>query len=377
MLTSLYEAKVNRAIEKAEQQDIEYEPLPWCHQRIFDSYQQLAELGDNYHFMFEQSNLAHTIGVYVKVDRQTNEVNVYLHETEGAEEPASKRIRKQMLDMMENLYPDMQINLFYPKEALQRDYASCGVFTLKAMNYFRKHPQAMDDWMAAMKSQIHDAAGCAIPLSMMKPELLKMFHGRLRPRSPHEPAITPAQLDQPVRKDGTKLYDYLFKYEREVVKTDGKTPTVVNTGPLVKRYEMMEEYQQISDQQERAKPGVPCTLTVETILSEPAPTKRKRTRTRRTRDFTCPQHIVDSIDLHEVNTWLSAQGDEQFSRKEWQSIGRYERYGGATRALKAKHEESYLWLKKTLKKSNAITPRDFLLTQWLGVPETKAKRKAK
>ena len=218
MLTHLYAKKVDK--HAAELQEAgRGKPLSWHYLNTLESFTPLKASGDRYHFILERPNSGHTVGVYVNAVADNNEVHIYLHETEGATESSAKLLRDTVSRKMEQLYPDRKIILFYPKPMLQRDFSSCGVFAFKAMSFFRKNPDEMDEWLRSVRPAaiINGNTGkAAIPMEKLKPKLLKIYHYALQSLRPEDPKLLKEQLDAPVNKNGETLEKYLSKFERQV-----------------------------------------------------------------------------------------------------------------------------------------------------------------
>ncbi len=213
----------------------------------------------SYHFFFERWNSCHSIGVFCHVT--DSEVYLYLHETEGAGNATSKRIRAQVTALLQKQHPDKKLLIFYPHDMLQKDFASCGVFAMKAMNYFRKHPREMVDWLSTLhQSDMSDKEEevketdevfeqpdvMELPVSFkdMPAGLLKMFNGRLNPVRPTEPVFTREQLDSRVNKKGETLREYLWKYEAPDIEKPVGDTTTVNVGTTAKRLQYFAKYEQ-------------------------------------------------------------------------------------------------------------------------------------
>ena len=302
MLTHLYDKKVTKASENLTE-DEKTAVLPWHYLTTLQSFEPLKRSGNRFHFFLERPNSGHTVGVYVNAAAADNDVHIYLHETEGAAESTSKLIRQTLIKKMKQLYPEKHIKLFYPEPVLQRDFASCGVFAFKAMSYFRKHPEVMDQWLESMKANAMndgDVGEVVIPMSELKPGLLKMYHYALEPHRPQDPRLTPAQRETVVNKKGETLAQYLGKFERQVPRLGRAGTTTINTGSLLLRYKMIDVYQSDIEQQQKSE------AEADTVAGP----SRKRKRVETEEPFQCPYPIVDSLNLPEINRWLSGVGDE-------------------------------------------------------------------
>ena len=391
ILTTLY----NKKAKDAEQQE-EF-VLPWFYYSSKPPYTLPDISSDRYHFFLERHNSAHTIGVYVNTCTRDGEIHVYLHETEGAAESTSIKVREQVQQMMNSLYPDKDIHLFFPQSVLQRDFAGCGVFAFKAMSYFRKHPEEMDTWMQTMLNKtIEDepddkngeendesSSYCSdegdtptpmehrIPLGLLPPELLKIYDNKLISTNPDQPKLSNKQLTAPVKSDGTTLHDYLFSFEREVQRVDGKSTTTVNTGSAYMRYNMLEKFQAIKEQEEQK--------LREQMTKAAAPSQQFKRKREETPLLHCPTYIVNSLDQQEVNQWLEANEDEPFNDDEWRMLLKHNDYLSRNKSmkdLKKKHENTYRWIRQA-KRIPPVTPRGILLSTWLAddVGERSAKRR--
>lgn len=334
ILTTLYEKKCSEA--KACDKPV----LPWFYYTSNTTYSLAVSAKEKrYHFFMEKDNSAHTIGVYVNTDTEAGDVHVYLHETEGADESTAVRIRGKVRQIMTRLYPEKKLCLFFPEPELQRDFAGCGVFAFEAMNYFREQHQAMDAWMQSITDTSEGAHYDAddkigeyrIPLQQLKPQLLKIYDGRLNPSHPDQPRLSQAQLDTVVEGDTTTLLDHLQSLEREVFKADGKTTTTVNTGSLVTRYRLLDEYQCIKEKEQAEKEqaekerkeaeAMKLAMSQASTSSTGHSRKRKKSHSKAEIEmYPCPKKIVYSMKLNEINQWLTKNGDKPFSKKEWSRI---------------------------------------------------------
>lgn len=365
MLTHLYNKKFAESIKNLTD-DEKAEIPPWHYLSTLQSFEPLKALGNRYHFFLERPNSGHTVGVYVNANAADDNVHIYLHETEGATESTSQLIRQTVIKKMKLLYPDRKIKLFYPKPMLQRDFVSCGVFAFKAMSFFRKHPEEMDQWLESMKSEaVYDGevGEVVIPLQGLKPGLLKEYHYALEPDRPEAPRLSQAQRKTIVNKKQETLEQYLGKFERQTRRLGREGTTTINTGSFYHRYKMIETYQSDIEQQQR-------------LLSEAAElpeNSRKRKRLEEPEFYSCPQDIVDSYELSEINAWLQEEGGETMTQKELDKIMRYERHyssGKKKSELKLKHPHTYQWVKKA-KKTDPATPKGALMQHWLvGEPAT-------
>ncbi|MGI9275335.1 MAG: hypothetical protein ACR2PT_10900 [Endozoicomonas sp.] len=360
MVCRLYQAKTERAEQARAVKGETETDIPWSHycSAGSDSLQQLVspllEPGGQAHFFFEHYNSAHTVGVFL--DIRENEVLCYIHETEGGKNIVSRSIRNFLNGKLQELCPNKAVTCFYPEAILQHDFASCGVFALKAMNYFRKHPAAMVSWLEALKT-MHDNPGahgrtdsikpedaatagtqedktfCPVRLDLLPPHLLKMAH------ISHDKMPETLRGQEVHRKNGQEtLEQYLKAYERSIVRVDYDPDTkpppeeqpeepwkTFNTASVCKRYLYLEEYQDLVRKETGEQPPIP-------------PVKLKRTRfeadewridhdhlapswlkTARTEDFTRPpSKITASGNLAEINEWLKTRFCEEITETEWQ-----------------------------------------------------------
>ena len=355
ILTTLYEKRCSEA------EACNKPVLPWFHYTSKPPYILPVPTSEaRYHFFMERHNSAHTIGVYVNNDTEDGDVHVYLHETEGAEESTSVRIREQVKQMMTRLYPDKKICLFFPEPVLQKDFAGCGVFAFEAMNYFREQHLALDAWMQSIvdgsdgnhyeaddeysASDMENQPGTdqrdsamplnesnddrvseyKVPLQQLKPELLKIYDGRITPSHPDQPRLSKAQLDTVIEGDNTTLFDHLWNFEREVLSADGKTTTTVNTGSLVTRYRLLDEFQQIKEEEQaekKRKEAEAMELTMSQASGSGHSRKRKRKKSHtKSEMYPCPKNIVHSMCPQKINQWLTDNNDKPFSKKEWNRV---------------------------------------------------------
>ena len=371
MLTHLYAKKVAGATEGLTEDSKAAIP-PWHYLNTLQSFEPLRALGNRYHFFLERPNSGHTIGVYVNANASDESVHIYLHETEGAQEPTSGLIRETVIKKMKQLYPERKIKLFYPEPVLQRDFASCGVFAFKAMSFFRKHPDEMDQWLESVAPKAAYANGVGevvLPLQELKPGLLKEYHYALAPRRPEQPGLSKAQLETIVNKKRETLEQYLGKFERQVPRLSREGTTTINTGSFCHRYQMIEAYQsdiEYQQQQQLQAQEQEQEREQARVLAVPG-SSRKRSGPGETELYPCPQNIVDSYELSEVNLWLVGVGGECITQKEWENIMRYDRHrarGDKASEFKHKHPRTYQWVKQA-KAMNPATPKGALMQHWL------------
>ncbi|KEQ16187.1 hypothetical protein [Endozoicomonas numazuensis] len=325
-----------------------------------------------YHFFFERWNSCHVIAVFCHVT--DSEVFLYLHETEGTGNTTSKRIRAQVSAMMQKLHSDKALIIYYPNVVFQKDFASCGVFAMKAMNYFRKHPQEMVQWLLALHQSDTkgseekmeqgvatfaepETAGGSVAFQGMPAGLLKMFHGRLFPTGPKEPVLSDEQLNTPVNKSGETLREYLWKYEAPEVEKPGGGTTIVNVGTTAKRLEYFAKYEHIMEESHGCmmeeshgcmrlarKRGVDVVDVVDEKKDYMAnsiqdadlsrvPPAAKRMKKSVGKDDDAPAWVLNLESLEAINEWLAGQGGEAFSEDEWGYVGEYFRFAANDRNL--------------------------------------------
>lgn len=367
MLTHLYGKKVAGSMQNLT--DDEKTAVPaWHYRSTLDSFDPLKKMGNRYHFFLERPNSGHTIGAYVNANAADNEVHIYLHETEGATDAMSRLIRRTVIKKMSDLYPDRKIKLFYPKDMLQRDFVSCGVFAFKSMSFFRKNADEMDHWMESMKSEAAsdgEVGEVVIPFQQLKPGLLKEYHYALNPHRREDPRLSEEQRKTVVNKKGETLEQYLTKFERQVPRYGREGKTTINTGSFYHRYKMIETYQ--SDVEERQKLLASVQPMPQPQSMEVAGPSRKRKREEEPTLYECPQDIIDSYELADVNLWLTEQGDDTVTEKEWSYVERYDRHIGSkkpTKVFKEKHPRTYEWVKQA-RKIDPSTPKGALMQHWL------------
>ncbi|WP_153301744.1 hypothetical protein [Endozoicomonas arenosclerae] len=347
----------------------------------------------SYHFFFERWNSCHSIGVFCHVT--DSQVYLYLHETEGAGNATSKRIRAKVFALMQKLHPDKQLMAFYPHDMLQKDFASCGVFAMKAMNYFRKHPVEMVDWLSRMhQSDLLEAEEDskatgealeqpelmehAIAFKDMPAGLLKMFNGRLVPTRATEPVFTDEQLDTVVNKKGETLREYLWKYEAsDVEKPDGGT-TTVNVGTTAKRLEYFAKYEQFMKENhaymrlgrkrvlvDEDKGFVAYPFQVLEYSLGPPATKLSRSSLSKAYHG-APAWVLNSDSLEAVNEWLVEQGAQTVSQAEWGYVGDYFNFAANDRNLDVflkKYPKAAAWFMEALDKP-LTDAKWFLVNHW-------------
>ena len=370
MLTHLYGKKVTESTKNLTD-DEKACILPWHYLTTFESFEPLAELGDRYHFFLERPNSGHTVGVYVNASAADNDVHIYLHETEGTAQQTSRLIRHTLISKMQQLYPGRKIKLFYPEIMLQRDFVSCGVFAFKAMSFFRKHPDEMDQWLESMKSNAvseGNVGEVTIPLQQLKPGLLKVYHYALESQRPETPRLSEAQRKTIINKRQETLEQYLDKFERQVPRLGREGKTTINTGSFYQRYKMIEAYQSDIERRQEQQAEAP----------EVAETREKQKRAKEQELYPCPEHIVNSNERPEINQWLQSQGGEPITQKEWLNLLRYKRqqadYSDRSE-FKSQHPHAYQWMEEATKEDPA-TPRGALMHHWL-VYTPPAKKQAK
>ena len=435
MITTLYQKKVDDQRRNAQGGNAA-EPIQWDYvvsekalnalstldERAKSEGVSLASEATNYayHFFFERWNSCHTVGLFVQVSG--NEVNLYLHETEGCENTTAIKIRAQLRELMRDLYPDKKLHLFFPEAMLQKEFAGCGVFAFKAMNYFRKHPEEMKAWLTVLKEtekveeahtektqsmDVDDAGEVTskdeasgydsritehvVPFDKMKPELLKMFNGTINPRHEGAPEFTREQLSGIVSKQKSEsLFEYLWKYEADdVPKPDGRK-TVVNVGSLKKRYDYFAKFEacknsgqdeegldhsessehepivmRIGRKRRRIAHGrLAYPAFIKSFTLEPP---RKVTKEELAEQFHgAPKDVLGSCSRERVNQWLSEFDSELFTKSEWKYIMKYYAFCSEEadfRTFRKQSPKAGEWLQYALGQPQTH-PKYFLVHHW-------------
>lgn len=379
MITQIYLDKHSKIPSK--------ERLSWFYIRSDHADARLKKLARNnfqYQFFFERWNSAHVVGVYVNLT-DNNEVHVYIHETEPHDNPTAIQIRQELMARLSKIYKNQSLHFFYPKTTLQRDFAGCGAFAIKSMSHFQKHQQAMNDWMQTMKTYStpvdmdagdNQVFSCGIPLTEMRPGLLKMYDGRRTP--PHEgaPALTEKQKSTVVNdKKRETLDQYLEKYERRIARMDGESFTTVNLGSMHKRYQYMADYQTFRD----THPAIRLRLARKRFYSPDdrgwggntftvsMNTAGMPDSTNLSEYYGAPMDILLCENRDTVNTWLKQQKSSTISKDEWGIINHY--YGKLSSGMPLhKYMEAFPnhaeWIESAKCKS-VKKPKWFLINQWL------------
>ena len=345
-----------------------------------DTDQRSLSDGYSYQFFFERWNACHVIGSFVHVT--DSDVFVYLHETEGAGNATAKRIRGHITALLQKVHPDKKLTVCYPKDPLQKDFASCGVFAMKVMNYFRKNPDVMTQWLVSMheseiQQQEKDAQEAGdmyeqpkliehpVFFEELKPGLLKMFNGKLQPSRKEDPVFTSDQLHTTVshKKDET-LKGYLWKYETSKVKKPNGQQTTVNVGSTAKRLAYLAKYEQfmkdnhahmrlarkrVRIDKEAHWNAYPFEV-VDFSLAAPG---AKRDKTESSAIYHgAPDWVLKSESFKEVNDWLKEVNSEPFTKMEWKHLLNYYTFSandGSIPHFSKKHPAAAAWLIDTEK----------------------------
>ncbi|OED44214.1 hypothetical protein ACH42_08160 [Endozoicomonas sp. (ex Bugula neritina AB1)] len=83
---------------------------------------------------------------FSRIIKKDQALIVYVHETLGPDNEISNLIRQSLLKQLKGIDKEREIYFMTPKETLQKDFSSCGVFALKALKAFRKSND-LDTWL--------------------------------------------------------------------------------------------------------------------------------------------------------------------------------------------------------------------------------------
>lgn len=192
--------------------------------------------------------------VAARLVKLEGKIVAYIHETLDQTNPVSCQLQKMLLKGLGRLFSD--IYFLTPEFVSQKDFSSCGPFTLKALRAFDKRP-ALDQWLLKLveekpASRVQKPAGkgeysisrdSGIALVAMPPVLLKLYQGK--PES-----LTPAQRSTVVSRAGkdkpVSLEEYISGYQKSLPSLlNPEVHSTPNFAGYCKRYKYLLKWENI------------------------------------------------------------------------------------------------------------------------------------
>ncbi|MGI9276841.1 MAG: hypothetical protein ACR2PT_18595 [Endozoicomonas sp.] len=257
-------------------------------------------------FIFHDTRTEHLIAVRVVRDPDNNRVICYLNETLGSKLDTTGVIREKIIDGLKEGCRGQDIVVLYPQEELQKDYSSCGVFTINGMRFFDKHPD-FDQEIRALagdpkktpegkSSTQQDRVQCRpLLLKEMPPHLLKFYQGSLsqinNPPTREElkamkaeqrdRLFTKAQLDAPVSGKGKNeepLRAYIIRHQKELQKlSEPEARGFANMAAFRKRYKYLSQCLSLSHDRRCFSPERQAVISEAEIEDEPVLMPKRKT----------------------------------------------------------------------------------------------------
>ncbi|WP_062265529.1 ETS domain-containing protein [Endozoicomonas arenosclerae] len=201
------------------------------------------------HLIYEDEKSNHMVAVRVRVEH--GNVVCYIHETLGWDTPNSREIRHQLRSCLKRYFADKQIEIVSPRQTQQKDFYSCGVFSIQAMMFFNEHPSKLDE---VLKTSVKagEESVYLIDTADLPAYMMTLCQDLSLP------------TDDQLRESWTgqrfeSLDDYLASFEKVFWKSP--KAACINTAALVKRYQYLDDYKQLA------------TMTVSIVLNRPDGTR--------------------------------------------------------------------------------------------------------
>ena len=215
-------------------------------------------------FIFHDASTEHLVAVRVVRDLVEKRVVCYLNETLGNKLDTTESIRSTVIEGLKESCPSQDIVVLYPQEILQKDFVSCGVFTIKAMRFFDNFPsfdknilklagsskEPAQDKGPALQSRVKYRP---VLLSEMPARLLKLYQGNLTQINkslPQNGLLTKKQLNDPVSGKGVNkesLRAYIARHQKALPKLNQpEVVDFVNMAAFRKRYKYLRQCLQLS-----------------------------------------------------------------------------------------------------------------------------------
>ncbi|MBO9495056.1 hypothetical protein J7438_13305 [Thalassotalea sp. G20_0] len=126
-------------------------------------------------WVYEDRPWYHTVvtSMYIQKDK----VYCHIHETVGCESDLAKTVRKKLIKRIKSNFENHSVIFSVTREAIQKDFSSCGIFAIKTVQYLSKNPERWCSFlnnMAAIKPEAGEENIRKISVSMLPAELLKL-----------------------------------------------------------------------------------------------------------------------------------------------------------------------------------------------------------
>ena len=200
--------------------------------------------------------------VAVRVMLLDDKVIIYIHEPLQYDNDISVMIRNSIIGSVYKFFENKSIHAFTPTSTFQKDYTSCGVFSLKAIKAFNKNSN-IDNWLKKMaenncgkvswNSKKNEAIlpdSSKLLIRDMPPLLLKQAHIPLREYSEEQKREPVSHKDKP---ESLSLEEYIRKYQPKIDSTQTEAsgiepakiePAKPNLSTICKRYKYLLLWQQ-------------------------------------------------------------------------------------------------------------------------------------
>ena len=306
--------------------------------------------------------------VAVRLLIQDNKLLVFINESLDRNNSAAQCLKDMVVKGIHKTKPTQQIILLTPDFKSQKDFSSCGVFTLKTFRAFEKNPN-LDQWLWKQAKECNNTPDNKtqrlIPLKNMPAHLLKSYQG-------DKTKLSTEQLQTPIDKHGTTLEDY-FKKHRPV--NDSETGGKTNLATTGKRYKYLLQWMAL-------RPTSLCTametdvLTVasdEPMVVDDIPASPSTPDSIETPIVDTPdedglikkfEFIIDTPSLAEANEWLQVHHPgTQITEEDWCACVVFENFVFKNTLSKTENVQLEAWLNQVLQ-GNPHNIHNQLLTAW-------------
>ena len=337
-------------------------------------------------FILHNQASEHMLAVRVVRDEKTKHVVCYVNETLCAKSPLAEKLRRKVSRALTNAFPDCNTTLFYNEAIIQRDFSSCGVYTLKGLRFFDKNPD-FDRHLITRAEALRKNSGSLlhteqpVPLREMPPQLLKLYQGKLSD-------LSGMQRWKTVNQHRIRLKAYIKKHQKALPKTHKPNKTgLMNMAPFRKRYQYLRKwYERHGVEKARKAPLKPASEL-------PDPEERKAAKTAMGKlsglgkkppqppaaqpiDFS---PILNEGDLDKINDWIADEhpemGEFPESGEDWCNIYDFDAYVANTEQIDLDRLQAIRsWATRLMTPEAQKAPRNQLMLQWLNVSKNSEQR---